>query len=169
MFKDSSHNLLYKKNDFFIERFSTLLANTYLVYLKTQNYHWNVEGSDFYMLHKFFEKQYQELGNAADEIAERIRILGASAPGSFNEFLKLTTLSDSPTIMISSEDMLHNLLKDHTLIIADVKTSLRIAENYDDDASKDLMIQRLRSHESMGWMIKSHLQEQDMQGRGDIK
>src|SRR3989338_11479539 len=91
------------------------LADTYAVYLKTQNFHWNVKGPLFFSLHKMFEEQYQELATAVDDIAERIRALGCTTPASFAQFSKLTSIKEE-TLDVNAEDMVKKLLKDHEIL-----------------------------------------------------
>jgi starvation-inducible DNA-binding protein len=132
------------------------LANTYLLALKTQNYHWNVTGPTFIMLHELFGSQYKTLSEAIDEIAERIRMLGERAPATFREFLRLTTLIDSDDIK-TAEAMITALLKDHEQIIAELHTALKALDSSEDEGTIDFLIGRLRDHEKTAWMLRSHL------------
>lgn len=135
---------------------SKLLSDTYLLYVKTQNFHWNVTDPRFYSLHKFFEEQYEELAEACDLIAERIRAIGAKSPGSMKKFLSLTRLAESEGDRTGTE-MLQELLKDHETIITELKKEAEVADKLEDLGSSDLCIQRLRSHEKAAWMIRSHI------------
>ncbi len=135
---------------------SKLLASTYTIYLQTQNYHWNVVDKNFYMLHSFFEDQYKQLTEALDEIAERLRMLGKYAPAKFSEFLKLATISENEKPK-DSKNMIMVLLKNHETIIAEIRNSLEILEDSKDVGTIDLFIERLRAHEKMSWMLRSHL------------
>jgi len=132
------------------------LADTYVLYLKTQNFHWNVTGPQFPSLHLLFEKQYQELAEATDEIAERIRALGCFAPASFAAFSKLTSLKEAPN-NLSAEDMLRKLYKDHETIAHYLQSMMAKVQKAQDEATFDLLVERLRSHEKMAWMLKSSL------------
>lgn len=132
------------------------LADTYLLYLKTQNFHWNVRGPHFYSLHKFFEELYQELAEAVDIIAERIRALHMSAPASFAQFLKLTSL-DEETATVSAEEMLKQLLHDHQTLSRNLSRLFQQAEQAEDEATVDLITERMRVHEKTAWMIRSTL------------
>ena len=132
------------------------LADIYLLYLKTQNFHWNVRGPHFYSLHKFFEELYQELGEAVDTVAERIRAMHMSAPASFTQFLKLTSLEEE-TATLASEEMLKQLLHDHQVITRNLLRLFELAEQAEDEATVDLITERLRVHEKAAWMIRSTL------------
>lgn len=129
------------------------LADTYAVYLKTQNFHWNVKGPLFYTLHKMFEEQYIELAAAIDEIAERIRALGCYTPASFAEFSKLTSIKEESQ-SISAEDMVKKLLKDHEILADHAEIVLSKAQKARDEGTADLLIQRLKAHQKIAWMLR---------------
>ena len=131
-----------------------LLADTYALYLKTQNYHWNVTGPEFFQLHVAFEAQYRELAEAVDEIAERIRALGYRAPGSFAEFVALSSLADQDDLP-SASAMAERLAADHTAVAATARSVLRAAQDADDEPTGDLMVQRQQEHEKRAWMLRS--------------
>jgi starvation-inducible DNA-binding protein len=133
---------------------SQLLADTYAIYLKTQNYHWNVTGPMFEPLHAMFERQYTELALAVDGIAERIRTLGSPAPGSFAEFSRLISLSEARK-NLSGEEMVKDLADSHAAIVEEIKQSFDVAESAHDIASEDLLTQRIGHHEKTIWMLKS--------------
>ncbi len=133
---------------------SKLLANTYALYLKTQNYHWNVRGPMFMTLHHLFEKQYQELALSIDVIAERIRALGFSAPGSFSTFTELSDIKDETDIR-SANQMLEQLAKDHELVVLSAKLVYSLAEDTHDEVTADLVTQRISVHEKNIWMLNS--------------
>lgn len=135
---------------------STFLADTYLVYVKSQNFHWNVTDPKFHSLHEFFEKQYEELAEAVDLIAERIRAVGEKSPGSMREFLELSRLSESDT-HLSAHEMLSTLLNDHGAIIVWLRNAIEQAIAWGDQGTADLYIERLRVHEKTAWMIKAQL------------
>lgn len=139
-----------------VEDLSTFLADTYLIYVKSQNFHWNVTDPRFYSLHKFFEEQYEELAEATDLIAERIRALGEKSPGSMQEFLQLSRLSESEN-QLPAEEMLKALLSDHSSIIIWLRNGIEQAIKWGDQGTADLFIERLRIHEKTTWMIKSHI------------
>ncbi len=138
------------------EELNKLLADTYTLYLKTQNFHWNVTGQLFYSLHLMFEKQYEELAEAVDVIAERIRTLGFHASASFNEFSKLTRLKEA-TQGLSAEKMIHELLADHETITRSCHEMMRIAQEAGDEGTVDLFIERMREHDKTAWMLRSSI------------
>jgi len=136
------------------EGLAKLLADTYTLYLKTQNFHWNVTGPHFHSLHGMFEEEYTELANAVDEIAERIRALGAVAPASFVEFLKLTSIKEE-TGTPAAIDMVKKLLADHETIIAHLQSLMPVAQSLNDEATLDLLITRTEVHQKTAWMLRS--------------
>lgn len=140
------------------ESLSKLLADSYLLYLKTHNYHWNVTGELFQPLHELFEEQYRELAEAVDDIAERIRALGFKAPGSFVEFQTLSSIEED-TGTPSSLEMVRRLAEDHGKIIQTAREGLKPAREADDEATIDLITQRLHVHSKNAWMLRSHLEE----------
>lgn len=142
------------KADPVISGLETILADTYALYLKTQNYHWNVTGPTFYSLHLFFEEQYQALAEAVDLLAERLRALGSKAPGSFQAFYQLTRIPEAQAK--TSEDMIRDLTEGHTLVIESLSEGLQHAKKQADDATQDLLIERLRYHQKIVWMLKAH-------------
>lgn len=134
-----------------------LLADTYTVYLKTHNYHWNVTGPMFTTLHTLFEQQYTELALAVDEIAERIRTLGAKAPGSYAEFAELSTVADAIGAPKATE-MIEALVADQGLIADSARAVIAAANDASDDATADLGTRRLDVHQKNAWMLRSHLE-----------
>jgi len=135
---------------------SHLLADTYTLYLKTHNFHWNVTGPMFNTLHLMFEAQYNELALAVDLIAERIRALGAPAPGSYREFLKLSTIpeaSGSP----KAEDMIRQLVEGQESIVRTARSIFPIVDDAHDEPTADLLTQRMHVHEKTAWMLRSLL------------
>lgn len=143
--------------DAVVEAFSTLLATSYTLYLKTHNYHWNVTGPMFATLHGLFESQYTELATAVDEIAERIRILGAPAPGSYSAFAKLGVIEEE-TGHPEATTMLERLCADHKAAASAARKVVDAAEEVGDQASADLATRRIEVHEKSTWMLYSHLQ-----------
>lgn len=139
-----------------IDGLSHLLADTYVLYLKTQNFHWNVEGPNFIAYHKLFEEQYLALAGATDLIAERIRALGALAPASFKKFSMLTSLDEAGS-HLSAEDMIKELLKDHETISKQFEKLFAAAQKCKDEATLDLYIERKREHDKIAWMLRSTL------------
>lgn len=140
-----------------VENLMTYLANTYVLLLKTHNFHWNIEGGRFFTLHLLFEKQYQELFEESDTVAERIRALGRKAPGSMRAFLKLATIREAEQEDLSENEMLADLLRSHEEIVRELRTFIDHAEEDKDQGTMDLFVQALRSHEKTVWMLRSHL------------
>lgn len=133
-----------------------VLADTYALQLMTQNYHWNVEGPRFAELHTLFETQYTELFTAVDVIAERIRALGEKAPGSYTEFKKLSSISDGDS-NLDETGMVRDLYLANQQLAQLLKKSLAEADKAGDDATVDVLTQRLAVHEKAAWMLKSTL------------
>jgi starvation-inducible DNA-binding protein len=144
-------------NKHVVEALSKLLADTYTLYLKTHNYHWNVTGPMFNTLHTLFETQYTEYALAVDEIAERIRAIGARAPGSYTEFAELASVKEdrgSPPAM----EMIRNLVADQEATVASARKIAEVAEAAGDQATADLGVRRIQTHEKNAWMLRSHLE-----------
>ena len=134
-----------------------LLADSYTLYVKTHGYHWNVKGPMFNSLHVMFEDQYSELALAVDEIAERSRALEAPALGSYAQFGAITDVPEDTTVP-KAMDMVANLVKDHETVVAAAKALVAAAEEAGDDASVDLGVRRIDTHEKTAWMLRSHLE-----------
>ena len=139
-----------------IASLKVVLADTYSLYLKTQNYHWNVEGVHFKSLHALFEDLYTELATAVDDIAEMIRALGEKAPGTFADFSNLTTLESADGNAADSQ-MVQDLAADQDKLQATLKRAHDAAQANDDDIVVDAMIQRMSVHRKNKWMLKSSL------------
>ena len=135
---------------------SKLLADSYSLYLKTHNYHWNVEGPLFNTLHLMFEEHYTELATAVDEIAERIRALGVKAPGSYTAFGKLTSI-DEATGTESAEEMIRQLVIGQETVARTAREAIKAAEAASDEPTADLLTQRMQIHEKNAWMLRSML------------
>ena len=138
------------------EGLSCLLADTYTLYLKTHNFHWNVTGPMFQTLHLLFEQQYTELALAVDLIAERIRALGFPAPGSYREFARLATVQDANGIP-AAEEMIRELVDGQEAVIRTARRIFEAAGLAHDEATADLLTQRLGVHEKSAWMLRSLL------------
>ncbi len=138
------------------EGLSHLLADTYTLYLKTHNYHWNVTGPMFQTLHLMFETQYTELALAVDLVAERIRSLGEKAPGSYTEFSKLSSIKEAVGNVVA-EDMIKDLVKAQESVIKTARSIFPAAEEAHDEATADLLTQRIQLHEKTAWMLRSLL------------
>jgi starvation-inducible DNA-binding protein len=136
---------------------SKVLADTYVLYLKTQNYHWNVTGPHFAGLHKMLEEQYVDLAAANDEVAERIRALGEKAPASFAAFTKMTVIKEE-TGSPNWETMVKNLISDQDRIVETATSALHVADDVDDQATVDLMNRRVLQHQKNKWMLSAHLE-----------
>ena len=136
---------------------SQLLADTYLLQLKTQYYHWNVTGENFLSLHMLFEKQYDELAEAVDELAERIRALGLPAPGTFQQFSELASLKEDTHLPSAWQDMVAGLAAAHEAVIRATRDELEMVQKSGDEGTADLIIGRLQVHEKIVWMLRSHL------------
>ena len=146
-----------QSNEAIVGALSTRLASSYTLYLKTHNYHWNVTGPMFTTLHTMFETQYTELALAVDEVAERIRALGAFAPGSYSAFAKLTAVKEE-TGRPEAIEMIRNLVSDQDTVAASARSVIEAAEAVRDQASADLATRRLQVHEKNAWMLRSHLE-----------
>lgn len=137
---------------------SKLLADSYTLYLKTHNYHWNVTGPMFNTLHLMFEEQYTELAAAVDEIAERIRALGLPAPGSYKEYAKLTDIEEE-TGVPRAEQMIRSLVTGQETVVRTARSIFPTVEAGNDEPTADLLTQRMRIHEKNAWMLRSMLEE----------
>ncbi len=135
---------------------SRVLADTYTLYLKTHNYHWNVTGPQFNDLHAMFMGQYTELWNAVDLIAERIRSLGHFAPGSYKAFSELSSIKEEESVPPATK-MLENLLAGHETVARTCRDAFPAAEKASDQPTMDLLTQRLQVHEKTAWMLRSIL------------
>jgi len=135
---------------------SRLLADTYTLYLKTHNFHWNVTGPMFQTLHLMFEQQYNELALAVDLIAERIRALGHPAPGTYAEFAKLTSIKE-PKGVPRAEDMIRELVAGQEAVVKTARSVFPLVEKVNDEPSADLLTQRMQVHEKTAWMLRSLL------------
>lgn len=129
-----------------------VLADSYALYLKTHNYHWNVEGQRFRELHIFFEEQYTELALAVDEIAETIRQLGEKAPGSFKMYSEFANIKDGDE-NAAAETMVKDLATDQAIVIKSLTTALEFAQELNDEATADLLIGRIAVHRKTKWML----------------
>lgn len=135
-----------------------LLADEFVLYTKTRNAHWNIEGPDFHSMHTFFESQYEQLDELMDNVAERIRSINHYAPATLKEFLSLTHLSEKKSTKNDSEGYITDLLGDHRSIINFLKENISpFADKYKDYGSSDFITGILETHEKMAWMLKSHL------------
>lgn len=136
---------------------SKLLADTYTLYLKTHYFHWNVTGPMFNTLHLMFETQYTELALAVDLVAERIRSLGVHAPGTYAQFSKLTSIEETVDVP-KANDMIRELVAGHEAVCRTARSVFPAAEKASDEATADLLTQRLQLHEKTAWMLRSLLE-----------
>jgi starvation-inducible DNA-binding protein len=137
---------------------SRLLADTYVVYLKTHNFHWNVEGPMFQTLHQMFMVQYTETWNAIDLIAERIRSLGEYAPGTYREYARLTRIKETEGVP-RAEEMIGLLIEGQESVVRTAREALSVADEANDQPTLDLLTQRMQVHEKNAWMLRSLLKK----------
>lgn len=137
---------------------STFVATHYMLTMKTLFYHWNVTGRHFHSLHETFEGQYEELNEAGDVLAERVRALGHFIPGSFREYTKLSALTEDDKLPGSPEEMVANLLKDNETCSKEARKVLKVAEDAEDEVTVDMMIERMAQHEEAAWMLRATLE-----------
>jgi starvation-inducible DNA-binding protein len=139
------------------EGLSRLLADTYTLYLKTHNFHWNVKGPMFQTLHLMFEAQYNELALAVDLIAERIRALGFPAPGTYSEYAKLSSIAETPGVPEATE-MIRLLVEGQEAVVRTARALMPQVDAAGDEPSADLLTQRMQVHEKTAWMLRSLLE-----------
>jgi starvation-inducible DNA-binding protein len=132
-----------------------VFVDTYALYLKTQNAHWNYVGKEFFSLHLLFEKQYQDMANALDEIAERVRALDFFVTASFAFFQQKTTISIQDSLLPSK--MVEDLVSGHEILISHLRQIGELAEREKDVATVDLLVKRLAEHEKFLWMLKNYV------------
>ena len=137
---------------------SHLLADTYTLYLKTHYFHWNVTGPMFQTLHLMFEAQYTELALAVDLVAERIRSLDFYAPGTYRDFVKMASIKESESVP-KAQDMIRELVAGHEAVVRTARSVFPAAEKAADEATADLLTQRLQLHEKTSWMLRSLLEK----------
>lgn len=140
------------------EGLSRLLADTYTLYLKTHNFHWNVTGPMFQTLHIMFETQYTELSTAVDTIAERIRALGFPAPGTYKQFNELTSISEAEGVP-NAEEMIRSLVEGQEAVVRTARSIFPIADEAHDEPTADLLTERMQIHEKTAWMLRSLLNQ----------
>jgi starvation-inducible DNA-binding protein len=140
------------------EGLSCLLADSYTVYLKTHNFHWNVTGPMFQTLHLLFQAQYTELWNALDIIAERIRALGYPAPGSYKRFVELSSIPEEDGVP-KAKDMIRQLVEGQEAVARTARRVFEVAGKANDQPTADLLTQRMEVHEKNAWMLRSLLEE----------
>ena len=141
-----------------VQLLTKVLANANVLYTKTRNYHWNVVSPDFKELHSLFQEHYEQMAEAIDEIAERIRILGSKAIGTHLEFTKHATLKEFPGEYPDAKTMVKNLLIDHESLIRELREDVKkCEEEFEDKSTSDFLSQLMQAHEKNAWMLRSYL------------
>lgn len=141
-----------------VTELAKVLADETVLYIKTKNAHWNIEGADFYDKHKFFETQFGQLDEIIDSIAERIRSIGHYAPATLKAYLSLTHLSEATTEKNDSEGFIKELLEDHESIIIVLRSNIKsFANDFNDLGTSDFITGLMETHEKMAWFLRSHL------------
>ncbi len=140
------------------EGLARVLADTYTLYLKTHNFHWNVTGPMFQTLHLMFETQYTELAVAVDDIAERIRSLGYPAPGTYKQYAQLSSIEEEDGIP-AAEEMIKQLVEGQEAVVKTARALYPVVEKASDEATGDLLTQRIQIHEKTAWMLRSLLEK----------
>ena len=143
-----------------VDLLQTVAANLNLIYIKTRNYHWNITGPRFHTLHLFLEEQYKELAEAADEVAERIRTLGAFSIGTMAEFTKHSVLTEEPGVRPPADGMIASLVSDHETIIKGLREDIdKCDDDYADTGTADFLTGLMEQHEKLAWMLRAHLED----------
>ncbi len=138
-------------------RLNQILADEYVLYTKVRNYHWNVEGSNFMEMHKFYEDMYSGIDEAIDEIAERVRMLGHYSEGRLKDFLSLTSLTE-PEYSNNQKQQLENLLSDHETMVQALRRDIKnFSDEYKDDGNTDFLTGLMKQHEKWAWFVRSYL------------
>ncbi|SEI57936.1 MULTISPECIES: Dps family protein [unclassified Pseudomonas] len=140
-----------------VEGLSRLISDTYVLYLKTHNFHWNVTGPMFRTLHLLFEEQYTELATAVDAIAERIRALGFPAPGTYSTYARLSSIKEEPGVP-AADDMIRQLVEGQEAVVRTARGMFPLLEKVSDEPTADLLTQRMQVHEKAAWMLRSLLE-----------
>ena len=139
-----------------------VLANLSVVYTKTRNYHWNLTGPRFHTLHLFLEEQYKALGEAADEVAERIRSVGGFSIGTLQEFISTSVLKEEPGVRPPSDLMIANLVADHETIIKGLREDIdKCDDDFHDTGTADFLTGLMEDHEKLAWMLRAHLEDHE--------
>jgi len=141
-----------------VQGLSRLLADTYTLYLKTHNFHWNVTGPMFQTLHLMFETQYTELALAVDLVAERIRALGSPAPGTYAQFAALSSIKETDGVP-NAQEMIRQLVKDQEAVVRTARSIFKVVDQAGDEPTADLLTQRMQQHEKTAWMLRSLLEK----------
>lgn len=153
---EKEHTIDKKKIGLIANNLAHYCSDTMVLYIKTLNFHWTMVGPEFYMYHRLLEEQYRELAEGADALAERIRMMGYSAPGSMATFLELSSLKEAKS-NLSQEKMIQELVKDHESMVMQAHPLIDYCDEALDQGSSDLLIDRLRTHDKAAWLLRSHL------------
>jgi len=137
-----------------MNKLSIIMADTYALYLKTQNYHWHVKGPHFKPLHELFEAQYRELAEAVDAVAERMLMMGHKAPATFKEFEKLKTIKDGDS-GLNSNQMVSELANDNATLVKDLNKAMLLAQDANDEGTVNLLSERVAVHQKAHWMLSA--------------
>lgn len=149
-----------------VESLSTVLADAYMLYLKTHNFHWNVTGPMFSSLHVMFEEQYTEQWTALDDIAERIRALGHFAPATYKRYAELSNITEEPDVL-SAKDMIRQLVEGNEILTRTLRAGVKVADELDDFPTADMLTTRMEVHEKNAWMLRSFLEQGAGATQGD--
>ena len=141
-----------------IDVLGDVIADQYVLYTKTRNYHWNVTGEDFSQYHKLFEEQYSAIDEDIDHVAERIRALGGKTPATLSEFVKATSLKEHPAKYPPAKVMITNLLADHESVIRKLRDAIEVCDDVDDAGTEDFLTQLMEKHEKTAWMLRATLE-----------
>ena len=141
-----------------IDILNNRLSDAMVLYTKTRNYHWNVTGMEFIQLHELFEKQYDELADSIDEIAEHVRKLGGFAFGTLDEFKQHSNIEEQPGRIPNAEEMIRNLMNDHEAVIRQLREDADTTEELDDMFTNDFLIGLAHGHEKMAWFLRAHIE-----------
>ncbi|KQQ96521.1 Dps family protein [Massilia sp. Leaf139] len=149
-----------------VESLSTVLADAYMLYLKTHNFHWNVTGPMFSTLHVMFEEQYTEQWNALDDIAERIRSLGHFAPATYKRYAELSSITEEPEVL-SAKEMIRQLVEGNETLVRTLRAGVKVSDELDDYPTADMLTARMDVHEKNAWMLRSFLEQGAGAQQGD--
>lgn len=142
-----------------VELLKYALADQHVLYMRMRNYHWNITGPQFQSLHLLIEKQYDQIAEAIDDTAERIRQYGAFAPGTLKEMLELARLDEEPGVVPSAREMVANLVADHEAVIRQLREDTKTAgDTYGDISVEDYFTQLVQAHQKMAWLLRAHLE-----------
>lgn len=141
-----------------IDVLNDIVADQYVLYTKTRNYHWNVTGEDFSQYHKLFEEQYSAIDEDIDDVAERIRALGGKTRATLNEFVRASSLKEQPAKYPPAKVMIANLLADHETVIRNLRKDIEICDDVDDVGTEDFLTQLMEKHEKTAWMLRATME-----------